>query len=149
MYPGGFESVVERRKLRKIIYLSPDAEVPLQGALDRDAIYIVGGLVDETVEKVSKQLMDRCAYLLPRRIFCQKLPHVVDAFPRRQRFPSKSNALLALTPHDGQKNRVSLVFRPKTLQATSSFEHLSLRVRTRFTGEDSGESHVQISSGTP
>ncbi|XP_018495700.1 uncharacterized protein LOC100898428 [Galendromus occidentalis] len=73
MYPGGFEAVVERRSIRKIIYLSPDAELCLRGPLDRDAIYVVGGLVDETVEKVSEHLMDVRTSLVQRQGFRQKL----------------------------------------------------------------------------
>ena len=40
----------------KTIYLTPDADKPLTD-IDKDKIYIIGGLVDESVSKVRRQKM--------------------------------------------------------------------------------------------
>lgn len=54
-YQIGFhaESPTEVFKDQKIIYLSPDASNPLI-EVEKDVVYVVGGLIDESIEKVRR-----------------------------------------------------------------------------------------------
>ena len=44
----------------KTVYLTPDSDKPLTD-IDKDKIYIIGGLVDESISKVRPQRMSRVA----------------------------------------------------------------------------------------
>ncbi|KAM7540564.1 hypothetical protein Aperf_G00000031094 [Anoplocephala perfoliata] len=56
------ESPVEVFRDLKIVYLSPDAPSPLL-EIEKDSVYVVGGLIDESIEKARGRSLDSAAML--------------------------------------------------------------------------------------
>ena len=50
------QSYLELFKPNEIVYLSPDSDKVLQ-SVDADKVYILGGLVDEHIQKVSNTML--------------------------------------------------------------------------------------------
>ena len=70
----------------QIIYMSPDSDVPLE-SVDRDSIYVIGGLVDESIKKhttlnKATKVARHCACACPFEIPPHPTQSVAPAVPR-------------------------------------------------------------------